>query len=77
MSQADLVIKALGGPTQASWKLSKLVGRPVSYAAIQGWKSRAKGIPPDMRTIMLLGAETLGIKNNEPVLEYLQPKDAI
>ena len=74
MSQVDLVIKALGGPTQASWELSKLTGRPISYASIQAWRRRPTGIPLHMRTIMFQGAETLGIKDNRPVLEYLQPR---
>lgn len=74
MSQVDLVIQALGGPTQASWELSKLTGRPVSYSSIQAWRRRPTGIPRHMRTIMLQGAAVLGIEGNQPVLDYLQPR---
>ncbi len=71
MSQVDLVINALGGPTKASWELSKLVGRPISYAAIQSWRRRKRGIPPDMRFIISGHAEILGIKD-QLALEYLK-----
>ena len=74
VSQVDLVIKALGGPTKASWELSKLIGRPVSYASVQAWRRRPSGIPLHMRSLMLRDADVLGLKDNPPVLEYLQPK---
>ena len=74
MSEVDLVIQALGGPTKASWELSKLIGRPVSYASVQVWRRRSSGIPLHMRSLMLRDADVLGIKDNPPVLDYLKPK---
>ena len=73
MSQVDHVIQALGGPTQASWQLSNLVGRPISYAVVQSWRRRSSGSPRHMRSIIFRDADTLGIKD-KLALEYLQPK---
>ena len=72
VSEVDIVIEELGGPTKASWELSRLIGRPISYSAIQSWRKRSS-IPPDMRFIIFRDAETLGIKD-KLALKYLQPK---
>lgn len=70
MSQVDLVIEDLGGPTKASWVLSNHVGRPIGSSAIQKWRKR-NNIPPMWRTVILRDAETLGIKS-QLALAYLQ-----
>jgi len=76
VSAVDFVIRDLGGPTQASWTLSKFANRPISYATIQSWRRRPRGIPLTMRQLMYMNAHELGIKNQTALL-YLQPKDGI
>ena len=74
MSAVDLIVEELGGPTQASWKLSQMYNRPISYAVVQTWRRRRTGIPVNMRQLIFRDADQLGI-TNRCALAYLQLRD--
>lgn len=60
LSNAKIVITAMGGPVKTSIKLSEVMGRRIPVSTVQSWKQKER-FPPLWQDTIRMKASELGL----------------